>query len=148
VVIGSMRNWAGTVELWNLVLDPHGGPVQAQNNGCPSCSGLVTVDERTHTATFRLNYYQLGQASAFVRPGASRVGSDHFVFYDYRRPGANLVTPGLDDVAFINPDGSHVLLAYDNSTHAISFAVEWQGRSISYTLPSRAMVTLVWNRKG
>ena len=144
VVIGSMRNWASTVELWNLALDPHGGPVQALNTGCPACSGLVTVDERTHTATFRLSYYQFGQASAFVQPGASRVESEHFVFYDYQRPGVNLVTPGLDDVAFINPDGSHVLLAYDNSTHPISFAVDWQGRSISDTLPSRATVTYRW----
>ena len=147
VVIGSIRNWASTVELWNLALDPHGGPVQARNTGCPACSGLVTVDEQTHTATFGLSYYQLGQASAFVQPGASRVESDHFVFYDYQRPGVNLVTPGLDDVAFINPDGSQVLVAYDNSTHQISFAVDWQGRSVMYTLPSRAMVTLVWNRK-
>ena len=148
VVIGSMRNWAGTVALWNLALDPERGPVQPPNTGCPNCTGLVTIDERTHAARFRLSYFQLGQASAFVQPGATRVESEHYVFYDYQRPGVNLVTPGLDDVAFVNPDGSRVLVAYANSTNPISFAVDWQGRSVSYTLPARAMVTLVWNRPG
>ncbi len=146
VVIGSMRNWASTVELWNLALDPRGGPVQAPNDGCPGCTGLVTVDEQSHTAKFMLAYYQLGQASAFVQPGAWRVDTNHYVFYNYQRPGTNLVTPGLDDIAFVNPDGSRVLLAYDNSAHPISFEVEWHGRYISYALAPRATVTFAWDR--
>jgi glucosylceramidase len=147
VVIGSIRNWASTVALWNLALDPHGGPVQPPNTGCPNCSGLVTIDERIHTVRLRLSYFQLGQASAFVQPGARRVDSPHYVFYDYQRPGVNPVTPGLDDVAFANPDGSRVLVAYDNSTAPIPFTVKWHNRSFTYTLPPKAMVTFVWDRK-
>jgi glucosylceramidase len=147
-VIGSMRNWASTVAVWNLALDPHGGPVQAPNHGCPGCSGLVTISEQTHTVTYRRSYYQLGQASAFVQPGARRVDSPHFVSYDYPRPAVNVVTAGLDDVAFVNPDGSRVLLAYDNSAHPISFVVDWHARYVAYTLPAGATVTLIWNRKG
>jgi glucosylceramidase len=147
VVIGSIRNWASTVALWNLALDPQGGPVQAPNTGCPNCSGLVTVDERTHSVGLRLSYFQLGQASSFVQPGARRVDSPHYVFYDYQRPGENLVTPGLDDVAFVNPDGSRVLVAYDNSNAPIPFTVDWHNRSFTYTLPAEAMVTFVWDRK-
>jgi glucosylceramidase len=147
VVIGSIRYWASTVALWNLALDPHGGPVQPPNTGCPNCSGLVTVDERAHTVRLRLSYFQLGQASAFVQPGAKRIDSPHYVFYDYQRPGVNLVTPGLDDVAFANPDGSRVLLAYDNSRAPVPFTVKWHNRSFIYTLPPEAMVTFVWDRK-
>jgi glucosylceramidase len=58
----------------------------------------------------------------------------------------NFITPGLDDVAFRNPDGSLVLVAYNNSTSAIRFAVDWRARALRYELPARAMVTLVWNR--
>jgi O-glycosyl hydrolase len=32
-------------------------------------------------------------------------------------------TSGLDDVAFVNPDQSRVLVAYNNSSAAIPFAV-------------------------
>jgi glucosylceramidase len=146
IVIASMRDWASTVALWNLALDPHGGPVQAPNHGCPACVGLATIDEPTGAVWLTRSYYQLGQASAFVTPGAQRIASPHFVSYIYPHSGVNVVTPGLDDVAFRNPDGSLVLVAYDNSAAPIQFAVNWRGRSLTYELPARAMVTLVWNR--
>jgi glucosylceramidase len=146
IVIASPRNWASTVALWNLALDPHGGPVQPPNSGCGPCTGPATIDEHAHTVKLGLDYYQLGQASAFVAPGAQRVQSENFVTYDYKRPGVNPVTPGLDDVAFVNPDGSHVLVAYDNSTQPIQFGVEWNYLTVTYTVPARAMVTLVWDR--
>ena len=54
------------------------------------------------------------------------------------------ITPGLDDVAFVNPDGSKVLFVYNNSPKAISFAVRWRGRAFTYTIPGRATTTLRW----
>jgi len=44
----------------------------------------------------------------------------------------------------LSPDGSRVLLAYDNSSSAISFAVQCRGQSLTYTLAAKAMVTLKW----
>lgn len=55
------------------------------------------------------------------------------------------VTSGLDDVALLNPDGSRVLVAYNNSSAAIRFAVNWDGRSFTYSLAAQAMVTFRWN---
>jgi glucosylceramidase len=146
VVIATLRNWASTVALWNVALDPQGGPVQAPNTGCRSCAGLVTIDERTGAVSANLNYFQLGQASAFVQPGAQRIASGHFVSYVYRRPGVNFVTPGLDDVALRNPDRSVVLVAYNNSAAPVSFAVQWHRLWLRYTLPAAATVTFVWDR--
>jgi glucosylceramidase len=146
IVIASLREWASTVALWNLALDPHGGPVQAPNHGCPGCIGLARIDERTGAVSLTRSYYQLGQASAFVAPGAQRVASTHFVSYIYPRAGVNVVTPGLDDVAFRNPDGSLVLVAYDNAPFTARFAVRWRGRVLTYALAPGAMATLVWNR--
>jgi glucosylceramidase len=146
IVIASMRDWASTVALWNLALDPRGGPVQVPNTGCPGCVGLATIDEATGSVVLRRSYYQLGQASAFVSPGAQRIKSGHFVSYVYPRSGVNVVTPGLDDVAFKNPDGSIVLVAYNNSSAPVPFAVAWSGRSFSYALPAQATVTFVWKR--
>ncbi|MGI8903923.1 MAG: glycoside hydrolase family 30 protein [Solirubrobacteraceae bacterium] len=148
LVIGAMRNWASTVALWNLALDQHGGPVQPPNHGCKGCGALVRVNERTHAVRLGINYFQLGQASAFVHRGASRIASGHFVAYDFERRGLDPVSSGLDDVAFLNPDGSRVLLAYNHSSRSIHFAVRWRGKSLPYTLAAKATVTLVWNRPG
>jgi glucosylceramidase len=146
MVISSMREWATTVAVWNLALDPSGGPVQIPNTGCRACSALVTVGAPFGRVKFGLNFFQLGQGSAFVAPGAIRVGTEHFVSYRYARSGVNPVSAGLDDVAFLNPDGSRVLVAYDNSASSVVFAVQWHGRTFSYRLPARAMVTFAWNR--
>jgi glucosylceramidase len=144
VLIASLRNWSSAVMLWNLALDPAGGPVQPPNAGCPNCTGEVTVDEATGTVNFRPSYFQLGQVSAFVQPGAVRVGTNSFVSY-YQNGRKNYgVTPGLDDVAFLNPDGSHVLVAFNNSTSPRRFAVAWSGRAFTYSLAPKAMVTFRW----
>ncbi len=147
VVIGALRDWASAVALWNLALDPKGGPVQAPNSGCRPCGGIVTVDERRHTVTYKLPYYQLGQVGRFVAPGAHRVASEHFVSY-FANGSSYGVTSGLDDVAFVNPDGSRVLVAYNNSGRTISFAMSWRRRAVTYRLPAHATATLVWNRRG
>jgi glucosylceramidase len=146
IVISSLRNWASTIALWNLALDRTGGPAQLPNSGCRGCQGLATIDPQAGTAVLNQNYYELGQASAFIAPGAQRISSGHFVSYRYPRPGVNLVTRGLDDVAARNPDGSIVLLAYDNAPTPVTFAVAWRDRTFSYTLPAGATVTFVWKR--
>ena len=144
ILIGSLRNWASSVTLWNLALNPAGGPVQQPNRGCPRCTGLVTIDERTHRVRLSTAYYQLGQVSRFVQPGARRVASNSFVSYYSGIAGNYGVTAGLDDVAFVNPDGSRVVVAYNNSATPSRFAVSWQGHRFTYSLTPGATATFVW----
>jgi glucosylceramidase len=142
--IASFRDWAGAVSLWNLALDPAGGPVQPPNPGCTGCTGIVTVNPATRRFTVSRDYYELGQVSRFVHPGARRLRSTHFVAYRDTRGRVPSVTAGLDDVAFRNPGGGVVLIAYDNTRRPISFAIDWRGRYARYTIPAGATVTLRW----
>lgn len=142
-LISSLRNYASTVAVWALALDPSGGPIEPRND-CPGCRGPVTIDEQSQTVSFRPEYYQLGQVSAFVQPGARRIASDSFVTYGVNASNIESVTPGLDDVAFLNPDGSEVLVAYNNSNAPSSFGVNAGGRYFTATLPARAMATFKW----
>ena len=140
--IASLRNWASVVDTWNLALDPAGGPVQAPNTACQGCNGLVTVNERTHQVSFNSGFYELGQLSKFLKPGAVRIYSNHFVQYAPSGPG-----PGLDDVAFRNPDGTEGLLAHNNSGTSARFAVVWHNKSFFYVLPAGATATFFWKTK-
>ncbi len=144
VMIASFRNWAQTVSLWNLALDPAGGPVQPPNSGCLGCTGVVTVNEATHAYTLSRDYFELGQFSRFVEPGAVRIASNHLVRYDLTPAYQTVVTPGLDDVAFENPDGTRVLLADDTSSLPIRFAVRWHGETAIDTIAAGATATLRW----
>jgi glucosylceramidase len=143
-LISALRNWASEAAVWNVALDPQGGPKQT-SNGCPGCIGLVTINEQTQAFSFNTEYYQLGQVSAFVQPGAVRIDSPNFVTYGTNSSNIETVTSGLDDVAFLNPDGSKVLIANNNSTAPISFAVESDGSYFSYTIPADAMTTFTWS---
>jgi glucosylceramidase len=81
--------------------------------------------------------------SKFLKPGAVRIYSNNFVKYSAAGPGA-----GLDDVAFLNPDGTEALVAYNNSSTRARFAVVWHHQSFSYDLPAGAMVTFSWRLTG
>ena len=130
IEISAMRNWATAVDLWNLALDPQGGPVQLPNYGCLHCTGIVTIDPRRHTVRLSRDYYELGQFSRYVAPGAVRLGSNNFVTYRYLYPRGQISTPGLDDVAFQNPDHSRVLLAFNGARRPVEFAVSDAGRAL------------------
>jgi glucosylceramidase len=142
--IDAVRNWASTASLWNVALNPEGGPVQAPNSGCHACTGLLTINEGTHKVTYNQNYYQVGQLSKFVQRGAVRIDTPRWVS-DYRDAGGYHVTSGLDNVAFLNPNGSRVLVAYNHSGQSITFGVSWNYKQFSYTLAAGATVTFVWN---
>ena len=138
VPIDATRNWASAVQLWNLALDPSGGP-HGTIWGCPGCSGLVTVNEPTHTMLFGLGYFQYGQTTKYVQPGAVRIFSTRIVSDGFG------VTPGVDDVAFVNPDGSKVLVAYNSRARGARLAVRWGRRFVNWTLPGHGTVTLIWH---
>lgn len=148
VLIASFRNWASGVLLWNVALDPSGGPVQPPNASCHECTGIATISEQKHTAVFTPTYYQLGQLSKFVERGAHRIASDNFVTYYTQPSGRGAITPGLDDVAFANPDHTRVTMVYNNSPLSIVFRLNYGRRTLTYELGSHATVTLEWNRSG
>ncbi|HYB26987.1 MAG TPA: glycoside hydrolase family 30 beta sandwich domain-containing protein, partial [Solirubrobacteraceae bacterium] len=142
-LISSLRNWASAVSVWSVALEPNGQPVQAGND-CPGCLGPVNINVQTGAITLRPEYYMLGQVSAFVEPGATRIDSPSLVTYGVNASDIETVSAGLDDVAFQNPDGSLVLVAYNSSSGPITFAVDEGGRYFTYSLPASAMTTFVW----
>jgi glucosylceramidase len=100
---------------------------------CTTCTGAVTVDNAGGSVSYNAEYYVLGQASKFVKPGAVRIDSNTF--------GAG----NVEDVAFRNPDGSTALIVLNaDGAAARTFSVSEHGRSFSYTLPAKAVATFTW----
>jgi glucosylceramidase len=130
LTVGAVRNWAKTVVTWNLALDPAGGP---HNGGCDTCVGVVTIDPATGKATPTADYYVLGHATKFLRPGAVRIGST--------------VDGTIQDVAFRNPDGSIVLIVNNDNWDpgTATFNVRLGSRAFSYQLPNGAVTTMIFH---
>jgi O-glycosyl hydrolase len=140
MLIASFRNWATAANLWNLALRPAGGPVQAPNLGCSGCTGIVSVDPRTGQVAPTLDFYELAQMSHFLSPGAVRIGSTTLVSPAF----LSLVTPGVDDVVFQNPDGQKVLIAFNSSQTTQPFTVQDGVEYFSYKLPPATTATFTW----
>lgn len=84
--------------------------------GC-GCTGVVTVNNTAGTASYNAEYYVLGHASKFVKPGAVRIDSSTF--------GSG----NIEDVTFQNPDGSDALIVLNADTSsARTFNIDENGQ--------------------
>jgi glucosylceramidase len=130
-IIDYTRNWGKSVVKWSLAVDQNMGP---HNGGCGTCTGLITVhngDSRSGQVDYNIEYYDMGQLTKFVKPGAYRIDST-----------ANTSVP---NVAWQNPDGSKALVAYNESGSTQTLTVNWGNETFSYSLPAQTSATFTWS---
>ena len=123
-----LRNSGVSFVKWSLALDENLGP---HDGGCGDCTPIVTVNSATGAITEDVEYYTLGHYSKYMLPGARRIYSSN----------AN----GIVSVAFLNPDQSIALFAFNDSTTSQTFEVQWGANSFTYTLASYSGATFSWS---
>lgn len=125
-MIGDFNNWVCGFIDWNIVLDQRGGPNHVGN----FCDAPVIVDTNTKDIRYGASFYYLGHFSKFVQPGARRIGSSG-------GPAS------LQSVAFINPDGSLVVIVLNESASAEAFSLSTGTGSLACLIPAHAIQTYV-----
>ena len=121
VVIGSMKNWSSVALEWNLANDPKFEPHTP--GGCTQCKGALTIDGSSIERN--VAYYIIAQASKFVASGSIRIESTSI--------------KGLENVAFLRPDGKLVLIMLNEKGNEVEFAISFRGKSILSSMkPSSA----------
>ncbi len=129
-IIDYTRNWGQSVVKWSLAVDQNMGP---HNGGCGTCTGLITVhDDGSGQVDYTIEYYDMGQLTKFVKPGAYRIDS-------------NDTSSTVPNVAWINPDGSKALIAYNGTGSSQQFTVNWGNEHFTYTLPAATSATFTWS---
>ncbi len=128
LVVGATRSWARSVLLWNLALSPDGGP---HTGGCDSCRGVLTIDPGTGAVERNVEYDVLALAGKGVHPGAVRVATPDSVY-------------GIQSVAYLNPDGTHSLTAYNSWQSDQTLVVDAGTAHVGAPLPAGSVVTLTW----
>ncbi|MBK5297018.1 MAG: carbohydrate-binding protein [Vicinamibacteria bacterium] len=126
-IIHVMRSWGRAFVKWGLALDQNRGP---HAGGCGTCTPLVTVSSASGAVSYPIDFYTLGHFSKFVLPGARRIYSSN--------------GNGVLSVAFLNPDGSNALVAFNDTRTSKTFQVRWGTRSFAYTLAGYAGATFTW----
>ncbi|WP_264536154.1 glycoside hydrolase family 30 protein [Flavobacterium sp. N1736] len=127
VIIGSMRNFSRNALEWNLAnnasFQPH------TQGGCTTCKGAITI---TSSDNFQRNvaYYIIAHASKFVPAGSVRIASN--------------TSGNLQNVAFLTPSGSKVLIVENDGSANETFNIKYNGKWVAITLDAGAVGTYIW----
>jgi glucosylceramidase len=132
IVIGAVRNWAGSALLWNLALDGDNGP---HRGGCGDCRGVLTVTPRQGSDLGSINrsleFDLLSLASRAAPRGSVRVKS---------QASSGMVS----SAAFVTADGQRSLLIHNWAGTSIAVSVRDGGPVFTVMLPAHALATLRW----
>ncbi|BBI35535.1 glycoside hydrolase family 30 protein [Cohnella abietis] len=125
------RNWASSYNAWVTMLDSTIG--KHQWVGIPDPTLIVqnaaSTDEHWKTPEF----YLTGQLSKFIQYGARRVESNY--------GSIDTVT----NVAFLNPDGSLVVVVVNQTDNEQQFRILIEGQQIIADLPAKSVATYRWS---
>lgn len=135
-----LNNWEGAMHSWDLMKHYLGNGVSEYYYWNTSLfdekastwgwhqNSLITVDEISNTYSWTPEYYVMKHASHYVLPGAKYVK----------------VSGSYDDaLAFVNPDGSVVLLAANQTDEAQPVTLKVGDRNQTVSLPANSLNTLV-----
>ncbi|MBW7847086.1 MAG: glycoside hydrolase family 30 protein [Bacteroidales bacterium] len=111
---------------WNILLDERGGPNHVGN----FCFAPLHGNTQTGELTFTNSYYYIGHFSKFIQKGAKRV----------------IASPSrsqLISTAFLNPDGSLVVVVMNESEIPTDFFLWINGKAAPAQSPPHSMMTFV-----
>lgn len=127
VIIGSMRNWSKNALEWNLANNINFGP--HTDGGCTECKGALTING---SDSFQRNvaYYVIAHTSKFVPTGSVRIGSN--------------ISGNLQNVAFITPSGSKVLIVENDGSGTEFFNIKFKNKWVAMSLDAGSVGTYTW----
>lgn len=111
---------------WNILLDEIGGPNHVGN----FCFAPLHGDTRTNELIYTNSYYYIGHFSKFIQPGAKRI----------------IAAPSrsqLISTAFMNPDGSIVVVVMNESDVKADFYLWIDGKAAPASSLPRSIMTFV-----
>ncbi len=125
-IIGCLNNWVDGWIDWNMVLNKQGGPNWFEN----WCVAPVIVDPKTDEVYFTPIYYTLSHFSKFIRPGAVRIGLE-------------ISDKDLMVTAAENPDGSIVVVAFNELDVAKQLHLTLNDKKVELQIDKKAIQTIV-----
>ncbi|MFA5263294.1 MAG: glycoside hydrolase family 30 beta sandwich domain-containing protein [Opitutaceae bacterium] len=117
------RYGAEAYMYWNMVLDETGNSRWGWRQ-----NAMITVDRGSRSVRYNPEFYLMYHFSHFVTPGAKRL---------------QLAGDETPAVAFLNPDGSIVVVAANLGDQARRFGVKVRAATFSAQMPARSFATAI-----
>ncbi len=125
-IIGCLNNWVDGWVDWNMVLDTKGGPNWFKN----WCIAPVIVNPDTDEVYFTPLYYTMAHFSKYIRPEAKVIGIENS-------------DKDVMATAAINPDGSTVLVLFNETKTPKSISLSLNGKTVGFAIDAQAIQTIV-----
>lgn len=127
----SIANYSKAVIVWNLMLDTDMGPYLS--GGCSQCYGAVDISKSDYaTISPNSHYYVIGHLSKVVKQGAYRIGTSGYT------------SDNLTYQAFLNPDGTHALVALNSDSNDLKLNISDGTNNFIFTIPANAATSFRW----
>lgn len=126
-MIHDFNNGAVAWTDWNILLDEFGGPNHVGN----FCFAPVHGDTKTGEVKYTNSYYYIGHFSKFIKPGAKRI----------------IASPSrsqLLSTAFLNPDGSVVVIVMNQTDKETDYFLWVNGQAVPVKSLAHSISTLVF----
>lgn len=131
--VDAIRDGTRGALAWNICLDQKGEP---RNNGCWGCQGMVTIDQtkkKKPELVYNEEYFALAQTSKYLKRGAVRIDS------------SDSKEKGIVNVAFINPDGSRVVVMRNTKNIDVKVSVRDDScKATNNIIPAGGSLSLKW----
>jgi len=124
-MINDLRNFTEGYLDWNLFLDETGGPNHVNN----FCSSPVMIRIWNEELVKMPSYYYIGHFSKFIRPGAIQMASEG--------------PDQLLTVAFVNPDGTQVLVVQNEKAEPFNLEVGGMKETFRLTIQPHSISTII-----
>lgn len=111
---------------WNILLDENGGPNHVGN----FCFAPVHADTRSGELIYTNAFYYIGHFSKFVRPGARRIA-------------VSSNRTALQTTAFVNKDGSVVVIVLNTTDEKLPFQLIMKGQWATTESLPHSIATLI-----
>lgn len=135
LAIGTANNWCRGAIVWNLMLDSDLGPVSPSDGSCKTCYGAVDIDNTNYTKIVRnSHYYAMGQMSAVVKPGATRIGTEGYT------------ATGIAYSAFENTDGTYAFVISNKNSESKRVTISDGSHYFAYEVPAKGVASFRWKK--
>lgn len=128
-IIDIFRNWSRSYIGWVTMLNSEKGPEQW--TGTPGPSMIIKDAKSKDNYWLTTEYYLMGQFSKFVKVGAHRIES-------------NITNKFVNNVVFMNPDGTIVLIVSNTSNEKQTVTVKLGKNTFSTSIPGKTVATYMF----
>jgi glucosylceramidase len=125
-MINDFNNGAVAWTDWNVLLDETGGPNHVKN----FCFAPVHADTRDGSLHYMNSFFYIGHFSKFIQPGAKRIACS---------PNREQ----LMTTAFLNPDGSIVVIVMNSADTEIKFNLYFGDQAAETTSLPHSIMTFI-----